>query len=53
MQRFQSPGSAQRFLSIHANFYNAFSVQRYLTSCRMLRGLREEAFRAWRAATAA
>jgi transposase-like protein len=53
MQRFKSPGSAQRFLSAHAAVYNTFNVQRHLTSRRTLRVFRREAFRTWRAATAA
>ena len=53
MQRFKSPGSAQRFLSIHAAVHNTFNVQRHLTSRRTLRVFRDEAFRTWRAATAA
>jgi transposase-like protein len=53
MQRFKSPGSAQRFLSVHAVVLNTFDVQRHLTSRRTLRVLREEAFRTWRAATTA
>ena len=53
VQRFKSPGSAQRFLSIHAAVHNTFNVQRHLTSRRTLRVLRDEAFRTWRAATAA
>ena len=53
MQRFKSPGSAQRFLSTHAAVQNTFNVQRHLTSRRTLRVLRDEAFRTWRAATAA
>ena len=53
MQRFKSPGSAQRFLSVHAAVQNTFNVQRHLTSRRTLRVLRDEAFRTWRAATAA
>jgi transposase-like protein len=53
MQRFKSPGSAQRFLSVHAAVHNTFNVQRHLTSRRTLRVLRDEAFRTWRAATAA
>ena len=32
MQRFKSPGSAQRFLSIDAAVQNTFNVQRHLTS---------------------
>ena len=32
MKRFKSPGSAQRFLSIHAAVYNVFNVQRHLIS---------------------
>src|ERR1700730_18109238 len=53
MQRFKSPSSAQRFLSVHAAVHNTFNVQRHLTSRPTLRVFREEAFRTWRAATAA
>ena len=53
MQRFKSPGSAQRFLSTHAAVQNTFNVQRHLTSRTTFRVLREEAFQTWRAATAA
>jgi hypothetical protein len=53
MQRFKSPGSAQRFLSVHAAVHNTFNVQRHLTSRRTLHVFREEAFQTWRAATAA
>jgi putative transposase len=53
MQRFKSPGSAQRFLSVHAAVYNNFNIQRHLTSRNTLRVLRGEAFETWRAATAA
>src|SRR5277367_4206358 len=53
MQRFKSPRSAQRFLSVHAAVQNAFNVQRHLVSRDTLRALRGEAFQNWRAATAA
>jgi transposase-like protein len=53
MQRFKSPGSAQRFLSVHAAVHNTFNVQRHLTSRNTLRVLRDDAFQTWRAATAA
>ena len=53
MQRFKSPGSAQRFLSVHSAVFNTFDVQRHLTSRDALRVLRDEAFRTWEAATAA
>jgi putative transposase len=44
---FKSPGSAQRFLSIHAAVLNTFNVQRHLTSRHTLRLLREEAFQTY------
>ena len=53
MQRFKSPGSAQRFLSVHAAVHNTFNTQRHLTSRKALRVLRGEAFDTWRTATAA
>jgi transposase-like protein len=53
MQRFKSPGSAQRFLSVQAAVQNAFNVQRHLVSRNTLRALRGEALQNWRAATAA
>ena len=53
MQRFKSPGSAQRFLSTHAAVHDTFNVQRHLTSRATLRVLRDEALKTWRAATAA
>jgi putative transposase len=53
MKRFKSPGSAQRFLSIHAAVYNVFNVQRHLISCRTLRVFRAQAMLAWRHATVA
>ena len=48
MKRFKSPGSAQRFLSIHAAVYNVFNIQRHLTSRRTLRVFRDQAMLTWR-----
>ena len=53
MKRFKSPGSAERFLSIHAAVYNVFNIQRHLTSRRTLRGFRDQAMLTWRQATVA
>jgi putative transposase len=53
MQGFKSPGSTQRFLSIHSTVYNSFNVQRHLISRRTLRLFRAEAEQAWQVATAA
>ncbi len=53
MQRFKSPGSAQRFLSVHASVYNTFYVQRHLISRKTLRKFRSEAMNLWETATAA
>lgn len=52
-QGFPSPGSAQRFLSLHAAVQNTFYVQRHLISRRTLRLFRAEAADAWQTATAA
>jgi transposase-like protein len=38
MQRFKSPGSAQRFVSMHAATCNTFNLQRHLISRRTLPG---------------
>ena len=53
MQRFKSPGSAQRFLSTHAAIYNSFYTQRHLISRKTLRQFRAEATEQWRQAAAA
>src|SRR4051794_33161592 len=53
MQGFASPGSAQRFLSLHAAVQNTFYFQRHLISRRTLRLFRAEAADAWQKATAA
>jgi len=52
-QRFKSPGSAQRFLSIHAATYNAFYHQRHLLKRPMIKELRTASFDAWYAASVA
>jgi transposase-like protein len=52
MQRFKSPGSAQRFLSTHAAVYNTFNVQRHLATRHAHRTLRSAAIGAWREAAA-
>jgi putative transposase len=53
MQWFKSPGSAQRFLSVHASIYNTFYIQRHLVSRKTLRQFRDEAMSVWQVATAA
>ena len=50
MQGFRSPGSAQRFLSIHATVYNLFKTCRHLISAAEHRNRRDQAFTAWRIA---
>jgi transposase-like protein len=52
-QRFKSPGSAQRFLSVHAAVHKTFNLQRHLVSRRTLWTFRTEATQAWQIATAA
>jgi transposase-like protein len=53
MKRFKSPGSAQRFLSIHAAVYNVFNLQSHLISPRTLRVFRDQASATWRQAAVA
>ncbi len=52
MQRFKSPGSAQRFLSVHAAVHNTFNVQRHLISRKTLKSFRAAAMNQWCSATA-
>ena len=50
MQRFKSPGSAQRFLNIQSAVYNSFYVQRHLLKRITFKQYRGEAFDAWECA---
>jgi transposase-like protein len=52
LQRFKSPRSAQRFLSIHAAVLNTFNLQRHLISRSTVRIFRAEATAQWRSAVA-
>ncbi len=47
MQRFKSPGSAQRFLSAHAAVYNTFNIERHLVSRKTMKAFRTAAMAAW------
>jgi transposase-like protein len=47
MGRFKSPGSMQRFLSVHDAIYNHFNLQRHLVSRRTLHQTRAAAYVAW------
>ena len=50
MQRFKSPGSAQRFLNVHAATYNHFNLQRHLINRSLFKSLRDGVFKDWKAA---
>jgi transposase-like protein len=52
-QGFKSPGSAQRFLSVHAATHNPFYHQRHLTNRDNYKHLRAGSFEAWAMASAA
>jgi putative transposase len=51
MQRFKSPGQAQRFLSAHAMIYGHFRPRRHPMTADRYRHARAEAFRVWRQET--
>ena len=51
MQRFKSPGQAQRFLSAHAMIHGHFRPCRHLMSADRYRRARDKAFRVWREET--
>ena len=51
MQRFKSPGQAQRFLSAHAMIYGHFHPRRHLMTAAQYRSARAEAFWVWQQET--
>ncbi|EWY36915.1 hypothetical protein N825_22655 [Skermanella stibiiresistens SB22] len=53
MRRFKSPGSAQRFVSMHAATHDTFNIQRHLISRRTSRAFRARAMAEGNAAVAA
>ncbi|MBT6510338.1 MAG: IS6 family transposase [Alphaproteobacteria bacterium] len=53
LQGFKSPGSAQRFLCVHAATYNTFYHQRHLLGRADYKGLRTGSFETWASASAA
>src|SRR5210317_1677514 len=53
MQRFKSPGCAQRFLNIQSALYNSFYVQRHLLRRSLFKRFRTDAFDVWKTAAAA
>ena len=53
MQRFKSPGSAQRFLNIQSATYNTFYFQRHLIKRPTFKQYRAEAFDVWESAATA
>jgi transposase-like protein len=53
LQKFKSPGSAQRFLSVHSATYNTFYHQRHLLKRSNYKQLRTTSFDAWKSASMA
>ena len=53
MQRFKSPGQAQRFLSAHAMIYGHFRPRRHLMTAYEYRRAHAKALRAWQQETCA
>lgn len=52
LQRFKSPGSAQRFLAVHAATQNTFYHQRHLLHRSTFKELRGRSFKGWADASA-
>ena len=53
MQKFETPGQAQRFLTVHGLVQNLFRVGRHLLQARHHRELRDRAFIVWHEVTCA
>ena len=53
MGRHKSPGSMQRFLTVHDAIYNVFNLQRHLITRRTLHQMRARAYAEWREIVAA
>jgi putative transposase len=53
MQRFKSPGSAQRFLNLQSATYNTFYLQRHLLKRTTFKLFRSDAFDVWNGASSA
>ena len=53
MQRFKSPGQAQRFLSAHTLIYGHFRPRRHLMTAEQYHRSRDKAFQIWRQETCA
>ena len=53
MQRFESQGQAQRFVSTNSAIYNSFDLQRHLISPKTMRIVRTAAMAEWNAADGA
>jgi putative transposase len=53
MRRFKSPGQAQRFLAVHSQVHNLFSLGRHLLRAANYRLLRNRSFETWRQVTCA
>ena len=53
MQKFKSPGSAQKFLNIQSATYNTFYLQRHLIARTSFKQFRAEAFEVWENASLA
>jgi len=53
MQKFKSPGSAQKFINVQSATYNTFYMQRHLLARTPFKQYRGEAFNVWNNASTA